>query len=85
MPNYRVELAGGEEIPVRAHRVIGDGEKIHFQRRLGAQWYVVQAFAVGQVRCIRQRFVEEDRSVLWASIAHGAINGDVDARARRLS
>ena len=83
MPNYRVELAGGEEIPVLAHRVIGDGEMIYFQTRFGARWQVVQAFAVGQVGCIRQRFVEEDRSELWASVAREAINGHVDVRARR--
>lgn len=71
MPSFRVQLSGEPEVHLNAARVVGDGEKIRFERRVGEHWYVERAFALGAVTRILQRFVEQGGSVRWAVVGRG--------------
>ena len=71
MPSYRIQLNGKPEVQLDAARMVGDGEKIRFERRVGEHWYVERAFRLGTVTRIMQRFVEHGGAVRWAVVGRG--------------
>jgi hypothetical protein len=71
MASFRVELSGQPEVHINAARMVGDGEKIRFERRVGEHWYVERAFPLGTVTRIMQRFVEHGGAVRWAVVGRG--------------
>jgi hypothetical protein len=71
MPRFRVQLSGEPEVQVDAARMVGDGEKIRFEQRVGEHWYVERAFALGTVTRILQRFVEQGGAVRSAVVGRG--------------